>query len=725
MSRQDFSDSNDGNVQRVRDYLQQTDAQERIRQYMQDVYAKATVTTSNAARIFGFGEQQLRDWEKRGLISTERTIPEGKETRGHRQFTFDELNKLAILKELKEGGFTPGEIPATVDVIWREVTESEEQRIRVEQGQSEIFLDSELPIIQRIDKARDQFSMRFFTSHALRLSLMLIGEEMPGYAVGLLLPLRPEIDQLPVKRTQDLHLLGESLLGWLGRSRSTHTLFTRKPAFEYSLDYRIHPLMVMEKDQPVGEVPADNTYVIVRRDAKPLTLTREVVETINALLKPLYENVRLVIDCFGPGMNDMLEASTDLDNTTVYPDLLLDFLANMIIHLGGQINQKQRWRFCCILLPKDPHRPLQQRTLVVRAQSQNSPHKVGVASVSPDYDLSSLSLRAYQSGQVCFRHKISPDDSVIAFRDVEHPINSAIALPIGAEHGEPSAVVYVVSELDGAFAQEQDRRVLRMMGRVIDEAVRTYQLRRREVENLGNILRFPDTIDDVVGIFNSENDFIRDLEELLLRYKVDRERPAQQGATVARVNQGPEEAHSEPHVISLIGIDVDHLSGIALKYGERAVRNLCRVIGQRIEGELSSTFRKYPGCKFYHIYADRFYVLMRDVPFDQVVSKARLLKKSLDGFYKINLVSTLPPASGTLQEIELTVRLAVSAYDNATIEALFVSYPNTGGVYSVREMIERTLSTELKKGMDEGGNAIRAWNPTTRLFERLQEEEVR
>jgi DNA-binding transcriptional MerR regulator len=723
LSRQGVSTSNDDNVQRVRNYLQQTDAQKRIRQYMQDVYAKATVTTSSAARIFGFGEQQLRDWEKRGLISTERSTQEGKETRGHRQFTFDELNKLAILKELKDGGFTPGDIPATVDVIWHEVTASEDQQMRVEQGQQEIFLDSELPIIQRINKARDQLSVRFYASHALRLSLMLIGEDMPGYAVGLLLPLRPEVDQLPVKRTQDLHLLGESLLGWAGRSRSTHTLFTHRPSFEYSLDYRIHPLLAMEKDQSIGEVPADNTHVIVRRDAKPLTLTREVVGTINALLKPLYENAELVIDCFGPGMNDLLEASTDLDYTTVYPDLLLDYLANMIIHLGDQINQKQRWRFCCILLPKDPARPLQQRTLVVRAQSQDSPHKVGVASVSPDYDLNSLSLHAYQSGQVCYRHKISPDDSVIAFRDVEHPINSAIALPVGAEHGEPSAVIYVVSELDSAFAREQDRRVLRMMGRMVDEAVRTYQLRRREVENLGNILRSPDIIDDVVGIFNSENDFIRDLEEFLLRYKIDRDLPAQQESTIGGVNQEGGETLSEQHVISLIGIDVDHLSGIALKYGERAVRNLCRVIGQRIEGELSSTFRKYPGCKLYHIYADRFYVLMRDVPYDQAVSKARLLKKSLDGFYKINLVSTLPPAPGTLQEIQLTVRLAVSAYDNATLDALFVSYPNTGGVYSVREMIERSLSTELKKGMDEGGNHVRAWNPATRLYERLMENQ--
>jgi len=725
VNRQNTSSSADENILRVREHLQRPEARERIQQYMQDVHSRATVTTSSAARIFGFGEQQLRDWEKKGLISTERTSKEGKETRGHRQFTFDELNKLAIIKELtKEGGFTPGDIPAMVDAIWLEVIASEEQQAQFESGDLETILDAELPIIQRLVNARAQLFLRFYASHALRLSLMLIGEDMPGNAVGLLLPLRPEAQHLPVTRTEDLYLLGESLLGWLSRSHSTHTLLTRRPSFEYSTDYRIHPLWAMENDKPTREVPIDQTHIIVRRDARPLTLKSEVVETISALLRPLYEDKDNIRDCFGPGMNDALEASTDLDYSVLYPDFIFNGLASMIVRLGGHDEQKGRWRFCCILLPKDLARPLQQRTLVVRAQSPDSPHKVGVASVAPEYDLNSLSLRAYQSGQVCYRNKISPEDSVIAFHDVEHPINSAIAIPVGAEHGEPVAVIYVVSELDGAFAQEKDRRVLRLMGRMVDEVVRIYQLRRQEAENLGNILLSPDIVDNVVGIFYSENKFIHDLEEFLLGYNTYREQQKiaiHQTPAPAGADQEAGETLTEQHVISLIGIDVDHLSRISQKYGEHAVRNLCRDIGRRIKGELASTFKKYPGCKFYHIYADRFYVLMQNVPYEQVISKARLLKKSLDGTYKINLLSHQPPVSGTLQEIGITVRLAVSAYDDATLDVLFDLYPDDTGVYSVREMIERSLSIELKKGMDEGGDGIRAWNPITRLYESLGE----
>jgi len=94
---------------------------------MQDVRDGATVTTSRAASIFSFGEQQLRDWEKRKLISTRRVSTgspeEGKQTLGHRQFNLDELDKLAIIKELlSDGGFSAGEIPTMVDVIWRDIT---------------------------------------------------------------------------------------------------------------------------------------------------------------------------------------------------------------------------------------------------------------------------------------------------------------------------------------------------------------------------------------------------------------------------------------------------------------------------------------------------------------------------------------------------------------------------------------------------------------------------
>src|ERR1700730_19298857 len=124
VSRQIALNSGDENIDRVRSHLQQHSAKERIRKYMQDARDRATVTTSRAAGMFGFGEQQLRDWEKRKLITTNRTSTgsseEGNVTLGHRQFNLDELDKLAIIKELMSGGgFSSSAIPARDDMIWR------------------------------------------------------------------------------------------------------------------------------------------------------------------------------------------------------------------------------------------------------------------------------------------------------------------------------------------------------------------------------------------------------------------------------------------------------------------------------------------------------------------------------------------------------------------------------------------------------------------------------
>ncbi|MGH2493333.1 MAG: GAF domain-containing protein [Ktedonobacteraceae bacterium] len=726
MSRQIALNSSDENINRIRSHLQQRGAQERIQKYMQDARDRATVTTSRAARLFNFGEQQLRDWEKRQLISTRRVSTgssgDGKQTPGHRQFDLDELDKLAIIKELLSGGgFSIGEIPAMVDVIWREVMATEERQAPLLFQQGEAVPEEELPIDRHHKNARAKLGWRFYISHALRLSLMLLGEDMPRETIGLLLPLQPDETHLPMTHIDNIRLLGESLVGWLGHSRSTHTMLTRSPHFSYNTDYRIHPLRAMENSRPIeiADSSHDRTHIIMPREARELTVELEVVEIVRALLKPLYDDREQVRACFGQDMFDVIESSPDLDSTSMYPDIILDKLAEIIVSLGDSEQGKQRWRFCCILLTRDPSRPLQQRTLVVRAQSSASPHKVGVASVSPTVEMSSLSLRAYQSGQICYRDTVSPEDSVIAFHDVEHNIQSAIAIPVGAEYGEPVAVIYVASEFERAFSALQDRRLLRLLGRMVGEAIKSYQVRRQEVEQLGFILDHPDIVDNVVGTFFSENRFIRDLEKDLHSFEAQRQQVAQPDTEAIASDEPLVAVQPEKYVLSFIGVDVDHASSYAARYGNNAMRNLYREIAQRIKSELASTFGMYPESKFYHSYADRFVVVLKNITQEQLISKARLLKKSLDLAYKVGLLSTQQPPIH-LEELKTTVRLAVSGYTIDTLERLFDEYKGQNSINKVREAIERSLATELKKGMSDGGDQIRAWNPEIRLYEELE-----
>ncbi len=85
-------------IQRKLDRLLQRlkEVQERIQKNMPDARSKVTVTISRAAGLFDFTESQLREWEKRGLLKTERTAlsQDSKASTGHRQFTPpDELDK--------------------------------------------------------------------------------------------------------------------------------------------------------------------------------------------------------------------------------------------------------------------------------------------------------------------------------------------------------------------------------------------------------------------------------------------------------------------------------------------------------------------------------------------------------------------------------------------------------------------------------------------------------
>src|SRR5438094_536982 len=97
-------------AQGIKEYLQNKEVQERIHKSMQDARSKATVTISQAAKLYEFTESQLREWNKRGLLKTERSLST-EENKGHRQFSPDLLDMLAIIKELTdEGGYTPGAI---------------------------------------------------------------------------------------------------------------------------------------------------------------------------------------------------------------------------------------------------------------------------------------------------------------------------------------------------------------------------------------------------------------------------------------------------------------------------------------------------------------------------------------------------------------------------------------------------------------------------------------
>jgi len=691
------------------DYLQREDVQERIRQNIQRGRSEVTVTIGRAADLFQFSENQLRDWEGRGILTPQRSTKQ-------RQYTLPELDKLAIIRVLMDDGYSPGEILTYADHVWSSIPPSDGQQKQAEQLKTEKDETEVLPINVHIEKARAELFWRYYASHALRLSLMLICDELTNTPAGLILPLQP--DSVPtIHRVEDLPQLGESLVGWLSKTRSSHTLFTSAPSFQYDADYSLLRLAVTKNDRPLDE-PEDNTYIVldrVDRRSKSLSLTAPVVGTIRSLLAPLYKNSQELRSYFGPGMRDELDPAPNLDGSTA-PDVILDGLAEMVIHQGGCKNDGQdRWGFCCILLPKDSSLPLQQHTLVVRAQSQHSPHSVGGTTVSPDKHANTLSLKAYQSGQVIYRSMVLDIDSSIAHREIEGPVRSAIAVPIGGESGSAIAVLYVASYEAGAFPKRQ-QQVLRMIGRMIEEAVLTYQIRRQAVTRLTNTIDHPLSVDPLFENFCSENDLVNDVEDLLTALKQQLGEWKEPKHEIIPLEERKARSRAEEltgEVVSFIAIDIDDQSSLAIRYGNQAVRNLSKAVGLRIQGKQGlSTNPEHQ--KLYQIYADRFYLILKGITLDEARTKAEQLRKDLSVGYRIKaqrvLTERLMLSEPVLELSDVTVRLGVSAYMYSKLKEMLQRYPFETSVAAVRAKIMDDIDVMLNRGQQDGGNVIYSWD---------------
>src|SRR5262249_48823534 len=147
-------------------------------------------------------------------------------------------------------------------------------------------------------------------------------------------------------------------------------------------------------------------------------LSLPLVKTIRRLLKPTYNNVNDWRSCFDYGMRDWVFQVTDFKSSSNPSDDVLNRLADVIVQLGGKTaDGMDRWHFCCILLPEEPTLPLQQQSLVVRAQSRHAPYIISMATVSTKDP--GLSLSAYQSGHVIYRPDTSVKDFLFANPEYE------------------------------------------------------------------------------------------------------------------------------------------------------------------------------------------------------------------------------------------------------------------------------------------------------------------
>lgn len=712
--------------QDIREHLRQSDVQARIWKDIQDARSKATVTISRAASLFGFSESQLREWEKRGLLQTERSSlsQDGKSASGHRQYSPAELDKLAIIRELIDQGYAPGDIPLDINTLWLEVAPRQETGL-AEPGMTPRQADR-LPIDRYVEAMDQQEFWRYFVAQALRISLALICEHMPDTLAGLILPLEDRQLAAEIQAPADLPRLGPSLVGWVGANRSFYTFLDPAPAFEFSSDFRLETLLPAQSQGASEDRVLENVVIAVQRRARPLSLAPELVETVRRILNLVYKHQDMWQPCFGYSMRDWLYQAPDLERASnITGDLILNSLLELVIELGGQTSDGlDCWHFCALLLPGDASLPIQQQSLVVRAQTHRSPYEIGRSVVNPK-QTDSLSLKAFQSGQLISFEETLPGESMTTYQlptalrnslDVsatpvlEVATRSALAIPIMGEHGIAAAVLYVASAQPQAFPLDQ-QRALRVMSRMVEEQLLTAQARRQVSGKLGDLVMTPAVVDPTFHDFASETDFIVKVEQFLHNIQ---QSPAQTPQSLAESEQA-ESLH-------ILAVDIDNQSRIALKYGNIVAKNLSHEVGIRMRGQMRMS-EKYAAGKIFHISADRYYFLLQRVSFEEVCNLARQLREILQETYRISssdAVTGRPTLPENMLEVAgVTTHLGVSTYSSQKCADLLFRYPEYIAVKRVRALVMAALEEILERGKSAGGDTILIWDDIARKYKPL------
>lgn len=568
-------------------------------------------------------------------------------------------------------------------------------------------------IDEYVEWTEEQLFWRYFISRTLRTSLVLLRAAIPDRNIGLVLPLQGK--NISITHPKDLPELGKCLIAWLGKDGFSVTFPVSFSSFTEPNDFRIFPLKT-----EIEAVPQDRTLVFVERKAPHLTYPFTLVETIRRLLAPIYESIEDWQPCFGSKIHGVLDPTTDFYSGGASSDVILNGLANMVVRLGGQLDDgRPRWRFCCILLPsvlsKGPVLPLQKHNLVVRAQSKDGPYMVGEKTFFADVPVISLALRAFQSGRISYRPIIVIEDATIPQDEVRNSLGSLIAVPIGGKDGLTLGVIYVGSSQPDAFTKE-DQRILGMMGKIMEELLVVYRIRPRLMENLMDVIDNPHIVDPYFKDFPSENDFMKDVAKLVMEVKTRTPTTGSSSAPLvqSKAGQFPEQ------VVSFIAIDMDNQSILASKYSDQMARNLSRDLGIRIQGQLRLLFAGYDDCRLYHVHSDRFYMLLKGFPLGEARERAERLRGVLGEPYRIDAQRTsieqprIPAMELKLQD--LTVRVAVTSYSYSYLNEVLQRYSDIHMAAEVSAMIIHFLDRGLNWAYEQGGDVVVFWDHERKDF---------
>ena len=712
---------------------------------------KLTTSIGDVADLAGITPAQARYAEAINILNPNRRNQAN--VRAHRRYSLNELNRLIITGELLKHNFSMSDI--------KEFLTHEDAAI-----QDLIEESKQLDLPTRLRLAEEAYLQRMLTPRLLYLAqCLLLGDIFSG-AYALFLPMVTRPSALPtIQSVNDLSGLGPSLVGWHSRSRPYCVLYMNEPTTDNPSRYEIRSIDTLCGITPTtaNEGELTGAYLIIEKEfaqildhqpTRPSRIEKETGETpanptlvARRILQFFQQDNVSEQHFFGQdyaGASDGMIYSSPEFMSHLTGDTLLTKVAELIVRLGtvNARTARQFWTFCSILLPEETtmELPVAQQSLVVVAQSKNSPHRVGITRLAPGAQ-EGIALRAANSGHAIIRRNIQENDTTIAYNDVESSpdtIGNALAMPILDSDARPLAVIYVRANLQSTshvtrppavsaplrdtsmiktandklatdsghpapatVFDVNDQLLLRMLSHMVGDFVASYRARYLTRESLRLMIEWPRMIDPFFRDFRSVNAFRDDMVEALDKAKAvltsqNCEQPAEEGGEAS----APDEVSGGTNVsLTLIAVDINQHSKYVNEYGSNSARYLVREVGRRIIQQLRMPNRELTVAepRLYHIDGDRFYVLLVGATPSQSRAYAESISTVLNKRYQLQIRRTSGNQEITVGKLTLDVdvRLAVTFYGRDDLEHLLKPIKGADDVVSA---LMRTLNQGLYEG---------------------------
>jgi DNA-binding transcriptional MerR regulator/GGDEF domain-containing protein len=751
---------------KIHEHLRNTTTRKRLSERFTSARDQLTTTIGEAAKLANISPEKARYAEMIGILSPGRSREsKGDENKGspHRRYSLGELNRLIVMGDLIEHGFSMTDIA---------------HFLSRERSSTDIMLDSiQAPdLAARLRKAESAYLQRMLIPRLLYFAQCLLLGDVVDCSIALILPVAEDASQarprFSVTHADDLPLAGPSLVGWHSRSHPYCVLYMREPRMDDATRYELRSVDELCQEAGVADAQGHPTgaYLLIEpefarllyaattvraradAEAQSADAERDKLPNPRAVAYRLLRYLQAPPDeTVGAGDEDEYVAGhryASFGEGMVYSspefmsdmtgDRLLTQITELVIRLGNAesattSSRRGRWIFSAILTPDNLYLPPGQQSLVVTAQSKMSPHTVGVTRFTPGKN-EGLSTLAALSGHMLLRRAIESTDAAVADAGFEDEPGPALALPVLGSYGRALAVLYIRSKYDKntsthqTFADDDQ-----MLLRVIVSGYRGNYLAR---DVLAEMIKQPRSVDRFFQEFKSANAFWVDLETALRGASSAKETRKSTSTSTST------SASRATHPITLIAIDIDGHSNIFNEYGNNTARNLLRAVGRRIAsqplltgGALMSTGASERVRKnLYHLYGDRFCLLLENFSREDAELYAANLREMLSGDYTLEISRATGSQAAPVTKFkihEVSVRLALISYDSESLRRLLGPVVAGGRpiaglvdepVQYVISLIMNALDAGLNQGKQVGLGAIMYLDTTRGLFRQLPVE---